>query len=159
MDDIDALFGGNQDFVDNLIQEAKSENQQLAVLNAEEARIDVESLQQHIVNKGDEMLEKAKDAVEEVLLSVQSEPTNGEIINAASNILGSYTRLLGELNKLSATNERFKQQKELMQMKIKSDESMNTQNNQTALLLKRDEVMKQIMEAQKHFNTNDIIDT
>lgn len=93
------------------------------------------------------MLDKARDAVEGVLACVEAEPTNAEIINAASTMMGSYTKLLDQLNKMSAVNEKFRQQKELMRMKIESDQRINQENNETALLMHRDELMGAIMQA------------
>lgn len=91
------------------------------------------------------MLNKACEAMEEVFMCVQAEPTNPDTVNAASGMLRSYTSLLGELSKLNTLNEKYKQQKELMKMKIESEQSMNQNDNETALLMKREELMAIIM--------------
>lgn len=145
MDDMDALFA-NSDFVNSLVEEARTENQQLAKIEPK-SEVDIKNLQEHILEKGTSMLEKAKDAVEEVLICVQSEPTNGEVVGAASGILRSYTGLLSELSKLNSLNQKFKQQKELMQMKIESEQSMNQVDNATALMMKREEILAAIVKA------------
>ena len=156
-DDLNALFADaeDDDFVNNIIEDTKLENHELQVMG-DEPQIDIKNLQQSILNKTNDMLGKTRDAVEEVLLCVQSEPTNGEVVQSAASMVGAFTKLVGEMNKLNAVIRRTESQERMMAMKTASDKEMNHETNQANLLISQQEVMKMLAQV-KNQNINDYI--
>jgi hypothetical protein len=80
---------------------------------------------------------------------VQTSPQDAELVEAAASFVKAQTGLIDALSKLHLNKEKHKQNVELTKMRISADQQMNTENNQTKVLLSRDEIMAQLMNAAK----------
>lgn len=135
-DDINALLGIKKE---DIIEQVKEKKQELA-------KISPDDLGDKIINETNELLLHAKNAVQDVLMEVQSTPNDAELIESASKLIQAQTGLIESLSKLHLSNEKFKQQVALTKMKIDADKKINDDNNATKILMSREEVMAKLME-------------
>ena len=90
-------------------------------------------------------MDNARSALAAVLDEVQSTPNDAELIESAASLIKAQTGLVDALTKLHLNKEKHKQQVELTKMRISADQQMNTENNQTKILMSRDEIMSRLM--------------
>lgn len=145
-DDINALLGINPN---ELIREARSVKRELAIISDEE-------LGEKIISETNDIMDTTRDALAAVLEEVQATPNDAELIESASKLVMAQAGLIDALSKLHLNKEKFKQNVVLTQMRINAEQQMNTENNQTKVLLTREEIMSQLMKDAKKV---DIIET
>lgn len=145
-DDINALLGINPN---ELVREARSVKRELAIISDEE-------LGEKIISETNDIMDTTRDALAAVLEEVQATPNDAELIESASKLVMAQAGLIDALSKLHLNKEKFKQNVVLTQMRINAEQQMNTENNQTKVLLTREEIMSQLMKDAKKV---DIIET
>lgn len=118
-------------------------------------KLDANNLEEHIVQEAEDIAEKAKWAVTDVLLQVQTTPNDAELIEAAAKLLAATTAAQQANLKVYSQKEKFKQQVYLQKMKLATDMKMNQDDNETKLLLSRDELIEKFMNKD---NTNNVLD-
>lgn len=136
-DELTTLLGKNLDLKDltgSINQESKEEL----------AKIDPEQLETKLLDEHNDILNNAKNAVADVLLQLQTTPNDGELIEGAAKLLNSYSGLLNGLHKIYAIKEKFRQQVVLQSNKILADDKINQDNNNTKILLSREDILKKI---------------
>lgn len=145
-EDINALLGITPD---EIVQQTRTIKHELAAINPNQ-------LEEKIISETNDIMDNARNALEAVLDEVQTTPNDAELIEAASSFVKAQTGLIDALAKLHLNKEKHKQQIELAQMRITADQQMNTENNQTRILLSRDEIMTRLMSDAKKVNVIDI---
>lgn len=118
-------------------------------------QLDANNLEEHIVTEAEDIAEKAKWAVTDVLLQVQTTPNDAELIEAAAKLLAATTAAQQAHLRVYSQKEKFKQQVYLQKMKLATDMKMNQDDNETKLLLSRDELIEKFMTKD---NTNNVLD-
>lgn len=145
-EDINALLGITPD---EIVQQTRAIKHELAAINPNQ-------LEEKIISETNGIMDNARTALEAVLDEVQTTPNDAELIEAASSFVKAQTGLIDALTKLHLSKEKHKQQVELTQMRIVADQQMNTENNQTRVLLSRDEIMARLMNDAKKVDVIDI---
>lgn len=145
-EDINALLGITPG---EIIEQTRSVKRELAMINPNQ-------LEEKIISETNDIMDNARNALEAVLDEVQSTPNDAELIEAASSFVKAQTGLIDALTKLHLNKEKHKQQVELAQMRIVADQQMNTENNQTKMLLSREEIMARLMNDAKKVDVIDI---
>lgn len=135
-----------------------NENEKNEIQPVEKSNVISDSLEEKIIRETDELINASKGAIFAVLDEVQSAPNDAELISSASSFLRAQTGIIDAITKLHLSKEKFKQQIQLTKMKVESDQKMNTENNQTKVLLSRDEIMSRLLKDSENVNDNDIID-
>lgn len=148
-EDLSTLLGKNLDLSELTSSITNQPKEELA-------KIDPDQLESKILDESNDILEKTKYAVADVLMQVQTTPNDGELVEGAAKLLNSYSGLLNGLHKIYSMKERFKQQLLLQQMKIIADDKMNQDNNSTKILMSREQILKSL-EKNKAKN-NEVID-
>lgn len=146
-DDINALLGLDPG---EIVKQSKSVKRELASIT------DVENLEERIINETNTIMDSTKVALDAVLDEVQSTPNDAELIESASSLIKAHTGLIDALNKLHIAREKNKVQMTVTKMQMETAQTMNTENNQTKLLVSRDEIMSRLMNDAKKV---EIIDT
>lgn len=145
-EDINALLGITSEEI----------KQQTRIIKNEVAVLNPNQLEERIISETNDIIDNARTALEAVLDEVQTTPNDAELIEAASSFVKAQTGLIDALTKLHLSKEKHKQQMELTQMRIAADQQMNTENNQTKVLLSRDEIMSRLMNDAKRVKIIDI---
>lgn len=143
-EDINALLGINPS---EIAQAARSKKQELSIISEDE-------LKDKIIGETNDLMESTKTALAAVLDEVQTTPNDAELIESASRLVMAQSTLIDALSKLHINNEKLKSQYIINKMRIDADQQINTENNQTKVLLTREEVMAKLMAESK----NSIID-
>ena len=138
-DDINALLGITPS---DIVKQTKTVKNELALANSNQ-------LEEKIISETNDIMDSARNALESVLDMVQTSPQDAELVEAAASFVKAQTGLIDALSKLHLNKEKHKQNVELTKMRISADQQMNTENNQTKVLLSRDEIMAQLMSAAK----------
>lgn len=134
-EDINALLGLTPT---EIVKEIKTVKNELAVINPEQ-------LEEKIISETNDIMDTARAALTAVLDEVQSTPNDAELIESAASLIKAQTGLVDALTKLHLNKEKHKQQVELTKMRISADQQMNSENNQTKILMSRDEIMSRLM--------------
>lgn len=142
--DLNALLGFN---TSDIVHQAQSKKQEIAVISDS-------NLKDKIINETNDLMESTKNAIAAVLDEVQTTPNDAELVESASRLVMAQSTLIEALSKLHINNEKLKSQFIINKMRIDADQQINTENNQTKVLLTREEVMAKLMAESK----NTIID-
>ena len=145
-DDINALLGITPS---EIVKQTKTVKNELALANSNQ-------LEEKIISETNDIMDSARNALESVLDMVQTSPQDAELVEAAASFVKAQTGLIDALSKLHLNKEKHKQNVELAKMRISADQQMNTENNQTKVLLSRDEIMAQLMNAAKKVEVVDV---
>lgn len=145
-EDINALLGISPDEIKKQARKVKNE---LASINPDQ-------LEKRIISETNEIMDNTRNALEAVLEEVQTTPNDAELIEAASSLVKAQTGLIDALSKLHLNKEKHKQHVEITKMQISAEQQMNTENNQTKMLLTREEIMSRLLSDAKKVDVIDI---
>ena len=137
--DINALLGIDPR---EIVRQSRTTKHELATLSED-------SLGEKIISETNDIMDATREALAAVLDEVQATPNDAELIESASKLVQAQAGLIDALSKLHLNKEKFKQNVALAQMRISADQQMNTENNQTKVLLGRDEIMARLMKEAK----------
>lgn len=143
-EDLNALLGIN---ASEIVQQSQTKKHELATVS------DI-NLKEKIISETNDIMESTKNALAAVLDEVQTTPNDAELVESASRLVMAQSSLIDALSKLHINNEKLKHQLLINKMRIEADQQINTENNQTKVLLTREEVMAKLMAESK----NTIID-
>lgn len=138
-DDINALLGINPA---EILQQSRQVKHELKVISEDE-------LGEKVISETNDIMDTTRDALAAVLSEVQATPNDAELIDSAARLIEAQAGLIDALSKLHLNKEKFKQNVILTQMRINAEQQMNTENNQTKVLLSREEIMAQLMKDAK----------
>lgn len=101
-----------------------------------------EELQSDILEELRSTVTQSNSAVNAVLTELAMAPGDPAVISAASALLNAHSKVIGEMQKLYILHEKHQQNKELLAMKLMTDHKINQENNETKLMLTREQAMK-----------------
>lgn len=130
-EDLDALFGE--------IETVTPRPQQKYELSTEFSK---EELQNDILDELRGTVAQSNSAVNAVLTELAMTPSDPAVISAASSLLNAHSKVIAEMQKLYILHEKHQQNKELLAMKLMTDHRMNQENNETKIMLTREQAMR-----------------
>jgi biotin-(acetyl-CoA carboxylase) ligase len=145
-DDINALLGINPT---EIVQQARQVKHELATISPE-------NLGEKIIEETNDIMDSARQALAAVLDEVQATPNDAELVESASKLIQAQAGLIDALSKLHLNREKFNQQVALTKMRLSAEQQMNTENNQTKMLVSRGEIMDRLFKDASKVNVIDI---
>ena len=145
-DDINALLGINPN---EIVQQARQVKHELS-------NISQENLGKKIIEETNDIMDSARQALAAVLDEVQATPNDAELVESASKLIQAQAGLIDALSKLHLNREKFNQQVALTKMRLSAEQQMNTENNQTKMLVSRGEIMDRLFKDASKVNVIDI---
>lgn len=145
-DDINALLGINPN---EIVQQARQVKHELATISPE-------NLGEKIIEETNDIMDSARQALAAVLDEVQATPNDAELVESASKLIQAQAGLIDALSKLHLNREKFNQQVALTKMRLSAEQQMNTENNQTKMLVSRGEIMDRLFKDASKVNVIDI---
>ena len=134
-EDLDALLGIN---TKEIVRQSTNIKHELKTLDDSELR-------DKVVNETNEIMDSAKVALAAVLDEVQATPNDAALIESASKLITAQSGLIDALSKLHLANEKIKSNERISEMRVMADQRMNSENNQTKVLLSREEIMSKLI--------------
>lgn len=101
-----------------------------------------EELQSDILDELRSTVTQSNSAVNAVLTELAMAPGDPAVISAASALLNAHSKVIGEMQKLYILHEKHQQNKELLAMKLMTDHRINQENNETKIMLTREQAVK-----------------
>ena len=101
-----------------------------------------DELQSDILDELRSTVTQSNSAVNAVLTELAMAPGDPAVISAASAFLNAHSKVIGEMQKLYILHEKHQQNKELLAMKLMTDHKINQENNETKIMLTREQAMK-----------------
>jgi uncharacterized iron-regulated protein len=133
------------DAVDDILSQIKNHKNATTEIEKAPENFDAEKLEEFILNKTSSLVNSSIDMVENVRDYISSAPENRDVASLAELIRAS-TGAIDTLTKLHTSKEGNKSKLEIKQIDIQAKERMNIADNQTKVLLSRDDIMKALMD-------------
>ena len=130
--------------VNDILTQIKSHNKATTEVNRVAEDVNIENLEEFIIKKTGSLVNSSVDMVEEVKDYISSAPENRDVASLAELIKAS-SSAIDTLTKLHTAKEQNKNRVQVKQMDIEAKEKLNIIDNQTKVLLSRDEVMKALV--------------
>jgi hypothetical protein len=108
-----------------------------------EEELDKEKLEEFIIKNSGKLITKTLNIVDDVQMYISSAP-EAKDVTALAELLKAASSSIEALNKVYTSIEKNKTVKEVKQMDIDSREKINTQDN-TTFLLSRKEIMQELL--------------
>tara|TARA_R100000664_G_scaffold8003_1_gene13350 strand:+ start:672 stop:1109 length:438 start_codon:yes stop_codon:yes gene_type:complete len=138
------------DAVDDIITQLKGNKKVAHVL--EDESIDKENLEDFLIEKSSKLINKSLNIVDNVNDYISSAPENRDVA-AMAELIKAASSSIETLNKLHTAKERNETQLEVKKIDVESKERISIADNQTKVLLSREDIMKHLVEEQ-----DDVID-
>ena len=132
------MAGELDDAVSDIISQIKS-NKKVAD-TVEEEVIDPEKLEEFLISRSSKLINKSLNIVDNVNDYISSAPENRDVA-ALAELIKASSSAIETLNRLHTAKERNETQKEVKMIDIKARERMNITDNQTRVLLSREDIM------------------
>jgi len=132
------------DAVNDIIAQIKGNNKVVSK-KKEDVTIDRENLEEFIMKSSGKLVNKSLEIVDNVNDYISSAPENRDVA-ALAEVIKATAGSIDTLQKLHSSNERNETQKEVKRMDVESKERLNIADNQTKMLLSRDDIMKALVE-------------
>ena len=113
---------------------------------SEEEIPEVEDLEAYLIKKTAKLIDTTLDAVDNVKDYISSAPENRDVASLAE-LMRSANSSIETMQKIHANKANNDARKELKTMDIESKQQLNIQDNQTKLVMSREEIMKAMLEA------------
>ena len=133
------------DAVDDILSQIKDHKTATTEIQKVVKDFDADKLEEFILNKTSSLVNTSIEMVEDVKDYISSAPENRDVASLAELIRAS-TGAIDTLTKLHTSKEGNKSRKEIKQLDVESKERMNITDNQTKVLLSRDDIMKALMD-------------
>jgi hypothetical protein len=130
--------------VNDILSQIKSHNKDATEIKKVAEEIDLDNLEEFLVKKTSSLINSSVDMVDDVKEYIASAPENRDVASLAELIKAS-SSAIDTLSKLHTAKEQNKNRVEIKQMDIESKEKLNIMDNQTKVLMTRDDVMKALM--------------
>tara|TARA_R100001594_G_C3968378_1_gene247212 strand:- start:237 stop:680 length:444 start_codon:yes stop_codon:yes gene_type:complete len=137
--------------VNDIIAQIKGNNKTVRE-KKEDVTIDKENLEEFIMKSSGKLVNKSLEIVDNVNDYISSAPENRDVA-ALAEVIKATSASIDTLQKLHSSNERNETQKEVKKMDVESKERLNIADNQTRMLLSRDDIMKALID-----KDDDVID-
>jgi len=137
--------------VNDIISQLK-QNNKTAKTPVEENVLKREDIEDFIIQNSSRLIKKSLSIVDNVNDYISSAPENRDVA-AMAELIKASSGAIEALNKLHTAKERNETQVEVKQMDIDSKEKLNLADNQTKLLLSREDIMHALIDREE-----DVID-
>jgi|TARA_R100000664_G_C2758628_1_gene147687 hypothetical protein len=137
--------------VNDIIAQIKGNNKTVRE-KKQDVAIDKDNLEEFIMKSSGKLVTKSLEIVDNVNDYISSAPENRDVA-ALAEVIKATAGSIDTLQKLHSSNERNETQKEVKRMDVESKERLNIADNQTKMLLSRDDIMKALVE-----KDDDVID-
>ena len=137
--------------VNDIIAQLK-QNNKASKAPVEESVLNKEDLEDFLIQNSSKLIKKSLSIVDNVNDYISSAPENRDVA-ALAELIKASSSAIETLNKLHTAKERNETQVAVKQMDIESKERLNIADNQTKMLLSRDDVLKALVEKE-----DDVID-
>ena len=137
--------------VNDIISQLKQSNK-TAKTPIEENVLKREDIEDFIIQNSSRLIKKSLSIVDNVNDYISSAPENRDVA-AMAELIKASSGAIEALNKLHTAKERNDTQVEVKQMDIDSKEKLNIADNQTKLLLSREDIMHALIDREE-----DVID-
>ena len=137
--------------VNDIISQLKQSNKDTKT-PVEESLLNKEDLENFLIQNSSKLIKKSLSIVDNVNDYIQSAPENRDVA-AMAELIKASSGAIEALNRLHTAKERNDTQVAVKQMDIESKERLNVIDNQTKMLLSRDDIMKALVD-----KDNNIID-
>tara|TARA_R110000787_G_scaffold124228_2_gene235270 strand:- start:516 stop:953 length:438 start_codon:yes stop_codon:yes gene_type:complete len=114
--------------------------------------INRDNLEEFIMNKSSKLVTKSLDIVDNVNDYISSAPENRDVA-ALAELIKASTGAIDILQKVHSSKERNDTQLEVKKIDVESKERINITDNQTRVLLSREDIMQALID-----NDDDVID-
>jgi len=138
------------DAVNDIITQLKGNKKD--VREREQVEINRDNLEEFIMNNSSKLVTKSLDIVDNVNDYISSAPENRDVA-ALAELIKASSGAIDTLQKLHTSNERNETQKEVKRMDVESKERISYVDNQTRVLLSREDVMHALVD-----KDDDVID-
>ena len=112
-----------------------------------------EEIQQNILEELGTTMAQSNSAVNAVLTELAMSPSDPAVISAASSLLNAHAKVIDSMSKLYTLHEKHLQNKEVIDIKhrnamellvtrLMSEHKINQENNETKILLTREQAMR-----------------
>tara|TARA_R100000315_G_C5216116_1_gene129090 strand:- start:205 stop:651 length:447 start_codon:yes stop_codon:yes gene_type:complete len=118
-----------------------------------DVHIDKENLEEFIMKSSGKLVSKSLEIVDNVNDYISSAPENRDVA-ALAEVIKATAGSIDTLQKLHSSNERNETQKEVKRMDVESKERISIVDNQTKVLLSREDIMAALVDK----DDSDIID-
>ena len=118
-----------------------------------EVHINKENLEEFIMKSSGKLVSKSLEIVDNVNDYISSAPENRDVA-ALAEVIKATAGSIDTLQKLHSSNERNETQKEVKKMDVQSKERISLVDNQTKVLLSREDIMQAIVDK----DDSDVID-
>ena len=117
-----------------------------------DVHINKENLEEFIMKSSGKLVSKSLEIVDNVNDYISSAPENRDVA-ALAEVIKATAGSIDTLQKLHSSNERNETQKEVKKMDVESKERINITDNQTRVLLSREDIMDALVD-----KDSDVID-
>ena len=135
---------GLDEAVNDIIAQIKGNNKTTRE-KREDVTIDKENLEEFIMQSSGKLVTKSLELVDNVHEYIASSPENRDVA-ALAEVIKATAGSIDTLQKLHSSNERNETQKEVKQMDVESKERINITDNQTKVLLSREDIMQALID-------------
>ena len=152
MEEYDSTFdpnGGNEadGAVDDILSQLSTQHHSITRQQKSKEEIpEVEDLEEYLIKKTAKLIDTTLDAVDNVKDYISSAPENRDVASLAE-LMRSANSSIETMQKIHANKANNEARKELKVMDIDSRQQMNTQDNQTKLVMSREELMDAMLNA------------
>ena len=137
--------------VNDIITQIKSSKETVQE-KQDDIKIDREGLEEFIMQNSGKLVTKSLDIVDNVNDYIASAPENRDVA-ALAELIKAASTAIDTLQKLHTGNKRNETQKEVKKMDIESKERISFVDNQTRVLLSREDIMDALVD-----KDDDVID-
>jgi hypothetical protein len=110
-----------------------------------DVHIDKENLEEFIMKSSGKLVSKSLEIVDNVNDYISSAPENRDVA-ALAEVIKATAGSIDTLQKLHSSNERNETQKEVKKMDVESKERISIVDNQTKVLLSREDIMDALVD-------------
>tara|TARA_R110002050_G_scaffold61184_1_gene135416 strand:+ start:783 stop:1292 length:510 start_codon:yes stop_codon:yes gene_type:complete len=152
MEEYDSTFdpsGGNEvdGAVDDILSQLSTQHHSITRQKKSEEEIpEVEDLEEYLIKKTAKLIDTTLDAVDNVKDYISSAPENKDVASLAE-LMRSANSSIETMQKIHANKANNEARKELKVMDIDARAQINVNDNQTKLVMSREEIMKAMLEA------------
>jgi len=164
MEEYDSTFdpnGGNEvdGAVDDILSQLSTQHHSITRQKKSEQEIpEVEDLEEYLIKKTAKLIDTTLDAVDNVKDYISSAPENRDVASLAE-LMRSANSSIETMQKIHANKANNEARKELKTMDIDSKKQLNIQDNQTKLVMSREELMDAMLKApEAEPDKEDVID-
>ena len=145
--------------VDDILSQLSTQHHSITRQKKTEEEVpEVDELEEYLVKKTARLINTTLDAVDNVKDYISSAPENRDVASLAE-LMRSANSAIETMQKVHANKANNEARKELKTMDIDSKKQLNMADNQTKLVMSREEIMKAMLEApEAQPEEDDVID-